>query len=59
MFSVSFYENNEEYQRSDEIELFNILNTSHNLTKTDIDNIDIKSQLEHQIQIQEQKNQVE
>ena len=27
----------------------------HNLTESDIDNIDVKSQLEHQIQIQETK----
>ena len=31
------------------------LNINNNLTETDIDNIDIKSQLEHQIQIQETK----
>ena len=53
MFSFSFYKINEEDQRSDEIDLFNNLNINHNLTETDIGNIDVKSQLEHQIQIQE------
>ena len=55
LFSASFYKNNEEDQRSDEIELFINLNINNNLTESDIDNIDIKSQLEHQIQIQETK----
>ena len=32
------------------------MNINHNLTETDIDNIDIKSPLEHQIQIQELKD---
>ena len=41
-------------QRSDEIELFNNLNINHDLTETDIDNIDVKSQLE--VQIQETKD---
>ena len=35
--------------------MFIILNINHNLAQTDIDNIDVKSQLEHQIQIQETK----
>ena len=55
LFSASFYKINEEDQRSDEIELFNILNINNNLTETDINNIDVKSQLEHQIQVQETK----
>ena len=55
LFSASFYKINEEDQRSDEIELFINLNINNNLTKNDIDNINIKSQLEHQIQIQETK----
>ena len=50
LFSASFYKINEEDQRSDEIELFINLNINHNLTETDIDNIDVKSQIEHQIQ---------
>ena len=55
LFSASFYKINEEDQRIDEIELLNNLNIKYNITKTDIDNIDVKSQLEHQIQIQEPK----
>ena len=55
MFSASFYRIDEEDKRSDEIELFNILNNNHNLTETDINNIDVKSQLKHQFQIQETK----
>ena len=54
-FSASFYKNIEEDQRSDEIELFINLKINNNLTESDIDNIDIKSQLEHQFQIQETK----
>ena len=46
---------NEEDQRNDEIELFINLNINSNLTETDINNIDVKSQLEHQIQVQETK----
>ena len=49
IFSASFYKINEEDQRSDEIELLFILIINHNLKKSDIDNIDVKSQLEHQI----------
>ena len=55
LFSASFYKINEEDQRSDEIELFILLNMNNNLTETDINNIDVKSQLEHQIQVQETK----
>ena len=55
LFSASFYKINEEDQRSDEIELFINLNNNNNLTETDIKNIDVKSQLEHQIQVQEAK----
>ena len=43
------YKFNEEDQRSDETELFNNLNINFKLTETDIKNIDVKSQLEHQI----------
>ena len=53
LFSGSFYKNNEEGQRSDEIELLNNLNFNRNLTETDINGFDVKSQLEHQSQIQE------
>ena len=55
LFSASFYKINEEDQRSDEIEIFNNLNINNNLLGTVIDNIDFRSQLEHQIQIQETK----
>ena len=53
IFSAKFHKNKEEDQRTDEIELFNNLNFNNNLTETYVDNIDVKSQLEHQIQIQE------
>ena len=53
--SAIFYMINEEDQRSEEIELFNNLTINFNLTENDIDKIDIKSQLEHQILIQETK----
>ena len=53
LFSGSFYKISEEDQRSDEIELFNILNINNNLTETDITDIDVNTLLEHQLQIQE------
>ena len=56
LISTSFYEINEEGQRSDEMELFINLNIFQNVIETDIDNIDVKSQLEHQFQIQETKD---
>ena len=34
----------------------NILTSNQNLTESDIDNIDVKSQLEHEVQIQETKD---
>ena len=55
LFSASFYKINEEDQRSDEIEIFINSNIIKNLTETYIKNIDVLSQLEHQIQIQETK----
>ena len=55
IFSATFYEINEEDQSSYEIELYIKLNINHNLTESDIDNIDGKSQLKHQIQNQEIK----
>ena len=55
LFSASFYKINEEDQRNNEIELYINLKNNHNLTESDIDNIDVRSQLEHQIQIQETK----
>ena len=51
LFSASFYKIKKEDQRSDEIELFINLNINKNLTESDISNIDVISQLEHQIQI--------
>ena len=55
LFSASFYKINEEDQRFNEIELYLNLRINHNLTESDIDNIDVRSQLDHQIQIQETK----
>ena len=53
IFSASFYKINEEGQRYNEIELYINLNINHNLTESDIDNIDVTSQLDHQILVQE------
>ena len=44
-FSAKFYKINEEDQRNNEIELFIILKINHNLTKSDIDEIDVKSEV--------------
>ena len=55
LFSASFYKINEEDQRNNEIELYMNLKNNYNLTESDIDNIDVRSQLEHQIQIKEMK----
>ena len=55
IFPASFHKFNEEDQSSDESEFFNILKINTKLTESDIDNIDVKSELEHQIQIQETK----
>ena len=52
-FSASFYKINEEDQRYNEIELYILLNINHNSTESDIDNIDVTSQLDHQILVQE------
>ena len=43
LFSASFYKINEEDQRSNEIELYINLKINHNLTESDIDNIDVTS----------------
>ena len=56
VFSARFDKQNEDNQVLDETELFKNLKINHNLTKTDIDNIDIQSPLEHQNQQQEMKN---
>ena len=50
VFSARFSKQNEDNQLLDETELFNKLNINHNLTETDINKIDVKSPLEHQIQ---------
>ena len=55
LFSASFYKINEEDQKNNEIELHMNLKINNNLTESDFDNIVVKSQLEHQIQIQEMK----
>ena len=56
VFSARLDKQNEDGQLLDETELFINLNTNHNLTQTDIVNIDVKSTLEHQIQQQEMKD---
>ena len=56
VFSEKFDKQNEDNQVLDETEFFINLNINHNLTQTDIDNIDVKSPLEHQIQQQLMKN---
>ena len=55
LFSASFYKINEEDQRNNEIDLYMNLKINHNLTESDTDNIDVRSQLKNQIQIQETK----
>ena len=55
VFSARFDKEDEKNQVLDETEKFNNLNINHKLIETDINNIDVKSQLEHQIQFQETK----
>ena len=55
LFSASFYKINEEDQRHNEVELYINLKINHNVTESDIDIIDVRYQLEHQIQNQEMK----
>ena len=55
IFSASFYKVNEEDQRNNEKKIFIKLNINHYLTESDIDIIDVRSQLEHQIQVRETK----
>ena len=43
-FSASFYTLDGERQRSDEIDFFLKLNINRNLSESDINNIDVKSQ---------------
>ena len=56
VFSARLDKQDEDNQVLDETELFIILNFNHNLTESDLDNIDVKSPLEHQIQQQEMKD---
>ena len=56
VFSARFDKQIEDNQVLDETELFNNLKINQNLTQTDIDNIDIQSPLEHQIQQQQMKD---
>ena len=55
LISASFCKINKEDQRNNEIELYLNFKINHNLTESDIDNIDVRSQLKHQIDIQETK----
>ena len=55
IFSASVYKIKKEDQRSDEIESFIILNNNHNLLETDINNIDVKTELGHQFQFRNQR----
>ena len=56
VFSARFDRQDEDGEILDETELFINLNTNYNLTQTDLNYIDIKSPLEHQIQKQEMKD---
>ena len=56
MFSPRFDKQDEDGELLDETELFNNLNINHNLTQTDLDNIDVVSPLEYQKQQQEMKD---
>ena len=56
VFSAIIHKQNEDNQVLEETEIYLNLNNNHNLTETDIDNIDIKSPLEHQYQNQEMKD---
>ena len=48
--------NNGDDRRSDEIELLTILKIKQKLEVSDINNVDAKSQIDHQTQIQETKD---
>ena len=56
VFSARFDKQDEDNQVLNETELFISLNINHNLTETNIDNIDVISPLEHRIQQQEMKD---
>ena len=56
VFSARFDKQGEKIQVLDETELFINLNINLNLTESDLDKIDIKSPLEHQIQQHKMKD---
>ena len=56
VFPARFDKQDEDNQVLDETELFINLNINHNLTESDLDKIDVRSPLEHQIQQQEMKD---
>ena len=56
VISARFDKQSEGNQSLDQTDVFNKLNTNHNLTESDLDKIDIRSPLEDQIQQQEKKN---
>ena len=56
VFLARFDKQDEENQVLDETEKFINLDINHNLTESDLDNIDFKSPLEHQIQQQDTKD---
>ena len=56
VFSTRFDKQDEDIQVLDETELFINLKINQNLTETDINNIDVKTPLEHQLQQQGTKN---
>ena len=56
VISARFDKEDEDNQLLDETELFINLNINHNLTQTDLDNIDVVSPLEYQKQQQEMKD---
>ena len=56
VFSATFSKQDEDNQVLDETELFIKLGINHNLTESDLDRIDFKSPLDHQIQQQEMKD---
>ena len=56
MFSARFDKQDENNQVLDETEFLVNLKVYHNLTKSDLDNIDIKSPLDDQIQPQQMKD---
>ena len=56
VFLARFDKQDEDNQVLDETEFFINLNINHNLTRSDLDKIDIKSPLEHQIQQQDIKD---